>query len=259
MALFPLSTYGLLLWLNHLMMPEARLSLVALFNLAFFSTQFGRLWTFFWAGILYHLLLIGWMRHVTLEGMVVTAIMLSTYNLPWFWLSRKAIDFALNQKFGKRLIYLAVLPSAWVSLEWARCQFTLGFPWCPLSVTQWERPVMIQVASYTGSWGISFFLIFFNLCVGSYLHHLIIRRKGLNTGKFSSFCPDFYLGILLFILMIAPFVLSRKKMSNDIKDEVVRVGICQPYLTDKWKKGNASLHKDTLRRQTRLIAKMNLI
>ena len=102
---------------------------------------------------------------------------------------------------------------------------------------------MIQVASYTGSWGIFFFLIFFNLCVGSYLHHLIIRRKGLNTGKFSSFCPDFYLGILLFILMIAPFVLSRKKMSNDIEDEVVRVGICPALFSDKWKKGNTSLHK----------------
>ena len=64
---------------------------------------------------------------MTLEGMVVTAIMLSTYNLPWFWLSGKAIDFALNQKFGKRLIYLAVLPSTWVSLEWAVVNLPLVF------------------------------------------------------------------------------------------------------------------------------------
>ena len=165
-ALFSaLSTYGLLLLAQPPNdAPEAAFGflLPCLIWFSFRPKLSKVLWTFFWAGILYHLLLIGWMRHVTLEGMVVTAIMLSTYNLPWFWLSRKAIDFALNQKFGKRLIYLAVLPSAWVSLEWARCQFTLGFPWCPLSVTQWERPVMIQVASYTGSWAFLFliFLIF---------------------------------------------------------------------------------------------------
>ena len=76
-----------------------------------------------------------------------------------------------------RILVLVALSSLWVAVEWWRTLFTLGFPWCPLSVTQWERPVLLQASSFAGGWVVSFFLVFFNLCVGSYLHHLLIRRR----------------------------------------------------------------------------------
>ena len=115
---------------------------------------------FFFAGILYHLTLVGWMRHISLSGLFLASILLSLYNLPWFWLARMLIPTAIAGGFKYRFLTLIILPSAWVSVEWLRCQFTLGFPWCPLSITQWERPVLLQTAQWLGGGEFLFFLFF---------------------------------------------------------------------------------------------------
>lgn len=210
---------------------------------------------FFIAGILYHLSLVGWMRHISFGGLFSACILLSIYNLPWFLLARILVPRAAASSFKCRFLILLVLPSAWVSMEWLRCQFTLGFPWCPLSVTQWERPILLQTSQWIGSWGVSFFLVLFNLCLSSYLHHILVRRRKSTGGIFGNICPDFYLAIVVFIFMVSPFFLFKNDISSD--RQKFNVGICQPYLKDKWKGGNAEIHKDTLKRQTRFLGLMN--
>ena len=210
--------------------------------------------SFFVAGFLYHVSLIGWMRHVAMPGMLSSSILLSIYNLPWFFLASVLIPWSLKGKFFHRLVSIFGLSFTWVAIEWARCQFTLGFPWCPLSVTQWERPVLLQTAQWFGGWIVSFFLVFFNLCLASYVHHLIIRRKNLKAGMFGNICPDFYLAILLFIFMISPFFMDREDSGTETK--VLKIGICQPYLLEKWKGDNADLHKEILSRQTSFLGLM---
>ena len=146
------------------------------------------------SGFLYHVLLIGWMRHVSFPGMALSSIILTFYNLPWFFVAYRWINSVLNSRFSIRLLTILGLSSLWVLIEWARSLFSLGFPWCPLSVTQWERPAILQLVPYFGGWIVSFFLIFFNLCLASYLHHLLVRRRiGSNSGYFSSLCPEFYM------------------------------------------------------------------
>ena len=162
-------------------------------------------WTFLISGFFYHICLIWWMRHISYGGLIMASVLQSFYLLPWFLVARMMINYGLSQSFLKRFFFLITLPAVWVSIEWLRCQFTLGFPWCPLSVTQWERPIILQALAWCGAWSLSFFLIFFNLCIGSYLHHLLVRRRLVRSGVFSSFCPDFYLGIIFFLLLLAPF------------------------------------------------------
>ncbi|MBT3668046.1 MAG: apolipoprotein N-acyltransferase [Opitutae bacterium] len=210
---------------------------------------------FFLAGILYHLSLVGWMRHISFSGMLMACVLLSLYYLPWFLLARVLIPKAIEGGFRHRFLILIILPSAWVSVEWLRCQFTLGFPWCPLSVTQWERPVLLQTAQWLGAWGISFFLVFLNLSLCSYLHHLLVRRQNSKGGIFGNICPDFYLAILLFVFMLSPFFLFRSYSPIGVQE--YKVGLCQPYLLEKWKGGNADLHKDILTRQTHFLGLMN--
>lgn len=210
---------------------------------------------FFTAGVLYHLSLVGWMRHISIGGLFSTSMILSIYFLPWFILARLMTPWALRGAFKSRILTIIGLSSAWVSIEWLRCQFTLGFPWCPLSVTQWERPVLLQTAQWLGSWGVSFFLVLFNLCLCSYLHHLLVRRKEMRRGLMGNVCPDFYLAILVFIFMLSPFFLFQNRGSGVVKK--FNVGLCQPYLREKWKGGNAGIHKDTLSRQTSFLGLMN--
>ena len=202
--------------------------------------------------------LVGWIRHITFPGMLAATFLLSLYNLPWFLLAAKLIPRAAKGGFRQRLGTMIGLSAFWVSIEWVRGQFTLGFPWCPLSVTQWERPAILQTLPWTGAWSVSFFLVFFNLTIASYLHHLLVRRRNRQGGAFSSFCPDFYVGILLFALMVSPFFLFRTGSNENAAEErTVRVGVCQPFLTNKWESQSVALHKEILVRQTRFLALTN--
>jgi len=210
--------------------------------------------TFFLSGILYHMSLVGWMRHISLGGMLTACMLLSVYFLPWFLLARLLVPSSLGSGFRSRIISIIGLSCAWVSMEWLRCQFTLGFPWCPLSVTQWQRPVLLQNAQWFGSWIVSFFLVFFNLCLCSYIHHLLVRRRNSSSGVFSNICPDFYLAVLFFVFMITPFMLKQKSLNH--RPERFDVGLCQPYLLEKWDSGNAEMHKNILSRQTSVLGLM---
>ena len=94
--------------------------------------------SFLFSGFLYYLSLVGWMRHVTVGGMLGACSLLSIYNLPWFFTARLVVPIALRSGFKIRIISIFGLSCVWISMEWFRCQFTLGFPWCPLSVTQFK-------------------------------------------------------------------------------------------------------------------------
>ena len=208
-------------------------------------------------GFLYHVLLIGWMRHVSFPGMALSSIILTFYNLPWFFVAYRWINSVLNSRFSIRLLSISGLSSLWVLIEWARSLFSLGFPWCPLSVTQWERPAILQLVPYFGGWIVSFFLIFFNLCLASYLHHLLVRRRsGSSSSYFSSLCPEFYVCMCFFLVMLSPLFL--KSTATNIHDKAkIRIGICQPYLKNKWSPENISDHKTTLIKQTTILASLS--
>ena len=211
----------------------------------------------FAGGFLYHILLVGWIRHVSFPGMVLASLVLSLYNLPWYLLAYRWIPIAINSSFVTRILFITALASFWVFIEWARSLFSLGFPWCPLSVTQWERPAILQLVPFFGGWIVSFFLIFFNLCLLSYLHHLLVRRReNRQSGYFSSLCPEFYLCMAFFLVMLSPlFFRSAKKEHHEIAK--IRVGVCQPYLKNKWSPENISSHKRTLIEQTKLLSSLS--
>jgi apolipoprotein N-acyltransferase len=205
------------------------------------------------SGWAYQIAMVGWMRHVSFGGMCTATFLLSFYQAIWYVVARMLFSWFSEGGLKVRILVLVALSSLWVAVEWGRTLFTLGFPWCPLSVTQWERPVLLQASSYAGGWVVSFFLVFFNLCVGSYLHHLLIRRRKAEGFFNRSICPELYLGILMLFLMVYPFF-SKFNTKDNFPEKTIRVGICQPYLQDKWEEGRAVQHKETLRKQTQFLA-----
>jgi apolipoprotein N-acyltransferase len=241
---FPEAAYFFLLpfliWLNF--KPEQKSVLISLFV----------------TGVIYQISLLFWIRHVSFPGLAAMAIILSSYNLPWYIAARKLVPIFVVGSFRVRLTLLLGLSSLWVAIEWARGLFSLGFPWCPLSVTQWERPALLQLVPYFGGFIVSFFLIFFNLCLASYLHHLLVRRTKDNpSGYFSNLCPDFYFCMLFFLLMLSPLFIKVDKSHLSVHENEgsnLRVGICQPYLKNKWISSNAQKNKNLLIEQTKLVA-----
>ena len=207
------------------------------------------------SGWIYQIMMVGWMRHISLGGMITATFLLSCFQSVWFLVARSWIERIDLLGFPQRFLVIMGLSCLWVSIEWIRTLFTLGFPWCPLSVSQWERPVLLQAAWHGGSWTISFFLIFFNLCIGSYLHHLLVRRHKTKGFLIRSICPDLYIALLVLFLMVYPYFRGNGSLQSE-SSRHLRVGICQPYLKDKWMEGRATEHKQTLAQQTEFLSLM---
>ena len=59
--------------------------------------------------------------------------------------------------------------AAWVALEMVRVRLFGGFPWALLGVSQYQMVPLIQIASVTGVYGISFLVTWFSLSLFSAL------------------------------------------------------------------------------------------
>src|SRR5262249_21533083 len=55
----------------------------------------------------------------------------------------------------------------WVTLEWLRGWFFIGFPWAALGYSQYRFHSLVQMAEVTGVYGVSAVLVLFNMVVAA--------------------------------------------------------------------------------------------
>jgi apolipoprotein N-acyltransferase len=65
--------------------------------------------------------------------------------------------------------------AVWVALEMVRVRFLGGFPWNPLGASQYQLIPLIQIASVTGDYGVSFLVVWVSLSLFSAVR-MIFRR-----------------------------------------------------------------------------------
>ena len=79
-----------------------------------------------------------------------------------------AAGLSLFQQGGRDVVWLA--PALWVTLEWLRGWFFIGFPWGALGYSQYRFHDLVQIAEVTGVYGVSAVLVLFNVVVAEVLH-----------------------------------------------------------------------------------------
>lgn len=139
-------------------------------------------------------------------------------------------------------------------LEWSRTWLFWGFPWAPLALSQWERPVVLQIAAWSGAYGVSFLLIFFNLCLAQTLQHRFMRReRKLWMGWFS---PDLYVGMgaLGFCIYIFFSALPHPNSA----ERMFTAAVVQPYIAPelKWDINRELENLEILERHTRFVSSL---
>jgi apolipoprotein N-acyltransferase len=78
---------------------------------------------------------------------------------------------------GKLRIPIAVtLPIAWTAVEWIRTYYPIGFPWNLLGYAAYRNLQLIQFAEFTGVYGVSALIIFFNAVTYIVLFRVYSRR-----------------------------------------------------------------------------------
>ena len=107
-----------------------------------------------------------WLRHMEPPmgwvALVILSGIMAGFYLPWYAAARWLFPRAMEHTLRPRLIALLGLAGGWVVTEWVRTWLFFGFPWATLAVSQWQRPPMLPLAAWTGAYGVSFILIFFN-------------------------------------------------------------------------------------------------
>jgi apolipoprotein N-acyltransferase len=137
------------------MEPLAYLGLVPLF-IVLSVVSYG--WGLFYGvcfGVFTNLIVNYWLGPYSLVSLQVTIIVFFLlyllFMVPALWLYRRI----------RRLRFL-VLPLAWVVFDYLRSTGFFGYPWGLIGTTQYRFLPLIQMASITGVWGVSFVVILIN-------------------------------------------------------------------------------------------------
>jgi apolipoprotein N-acyltransferase len=187
-----------------------------------------------------------WLRHVTVVGTLLLAAILALFFAVWL----AACGRPVSRGDGRWIAPAAA--ALWVLLEWTRSWLFWGFPWNPVSVSQWNRPAVLSLVSVTGGWGLSFLLVWINVALARWSRQPFTawRRKGflpfLRAVPLSLVVP---IGVLLAsAIWYFPSSLRR------VPSEPVRVGFVQPYASMKWDADTVSENLRVLWAETRRAA-----
>lgn len=206
----------------------------------------------FWAGLgsgwVSWLSLLFWLRHVTWTGTIFLALLLALVFTAWLIPVRWVWPKILHYPVWQRICIVAGLAGLWTLLEYTRTFIFTGFPWLPLAASQWNRPALLQILAFTGFYGLSFILIFFNMGLALYLYKLFRSREKGPLHR--SLCVEFYLALAL---LLFAFGLSFQTGFFQKKDDrSIKVGLVQPYIpyNEKWDQDAVEKIRTTLKEQS---------
>ncbi len=135
--------------------------------------------------------------------------------------STKSKRFLSNDRW----LPLVFGPLLWVSLEWLRSFFLIGFPWASLGYSQHRALNLIQMAEVTSVYGISALVIFGNLVLFT-----LVYKRGPGRGRL-------LLGTAVLILGVLGWGSWRRAQLAALPHEHrLRVGVVQGNIaqTEKW-------------------------
>ena len=201
-----------------------------------FRTAFYRGWL---AGFVFNLLTLYWVAYTQGGGPAVVGgtLLLATY-LGLFVGAFLGVQNLLVAQWGR--VALAATPFLWTATEYLMSLGELGFPWLLLGHSQAASPSVIQYATWTGVYGVSFWLALTNL--------LVTRALQADRDRLRSVLA--LSGAILLPYLHGVAVIDG---SGEEAAETVRVAVVQPNLSrqDKWGSGGLERSFDTLEALTR--------
>lgn len=194
------------------------------------------LWSALGAGWIGCLLTLFFLRHVWFGFPFIAGAYGGLYIGSWLFIASIVFKEAIRRSAVIRLMMLLGLAGLWVIFEWIRGWLLSGFPWLPLAASQWQKPVLLQILSWTGVYGLSFVLIFFNLAITSFIINLIRSVTKSQTSqariRFVN-CAEIYVAIGFFVITI--FLFLRELRKKESQEFAFNVGMVQTNIAPQLK------------------------
>jgi apolipoprotein N-acyltransferase len=149
------------------------------------------------AGLAHFLSSLYWLLLIPVTGFPVLgwfslSAFIALYPAVWVWLVAKyevrsapvlrsstATEGGKRESWLQRTLWSLTGAAIWVALEMIRVRFLGGFPWNPLGASQYQLIPLIQIASVTGVYGVSFLVVWVSLSLFS-AGRMIFRRPTLR-------------------------------------------------------------------------------
>ncbi len=125
----------------------------------------------FICGVLFYLGALYWIFHVTTVGLIVLCFYLALY------FGIFGLFFNLFGFYRSGFTFI-VIPIVWIFLEYIQSHLFTGFGWLLLGYSQYKNLPLIQIADFSGVYGVSFVIMMVNVAVYKLLkksfHEIII-------------------------------------------------------------------------------------
>jgi apolipoprotein N-acyltransferase len=148
----------------------------------------------FWLVSLYWLLLIPVTGFPILGWFALSAFVALYFGI-WAWLLAGKIGVS---SWTQRNLWSLAGAASWVALEMIRASFLGGFPWNLLGTSQYQLTPLIQIASVTGVYGISFLVVWSSLSLFSAGRMIFAKPNSRFAWQ-----PEVFLPLLVVTILFA--------------------------------------------------------
>ncbi len=153
--------------------------------------------------------------------------------------SAGVLERFLEVPWGRRLVWGLTCAALWVAGEMIQARFLSGFPWNLLGSSQFRMTPVIQVASVTGIYGVSFLTVWFG--VSLLMAGVVVLRRSQT--------PRRWLGEVAVVLLVLAAVIAHgystvlaagRTLAGSENGEVplagpsVRLALVQPSIPQQW-------------------------
>jgi len=157
-------------------------------------------------------------------GWVSLGVYVALYPAVWVWLmSNFESRISSFESWSRRTLWALAGAAVWVALEMIRARLFSGFPWNLIGVSQFQLTPLIQIASVTDVYGVSFLVVWVSLSLLSAVK-TIFRRP---TVRFT-WLADFILPLFV-ITAIFAFGSVRLRDQNP-PNSTLHVTLVQPSI-----------------------------
>lgn len=202
-----------------------------------------KIFVFSWlAGIISNLILLYWLYPTLLMNGVghfpaALGIFLLSLYLGLYW-GIFGISVSALVKLNLRFKYL-LIPGIWVLLEYAKSYLFTGFPWLLSGYSLWKIPQFLQIASFTGIYGLSYLVVFINTLIAI----------SINTKKVKPVISAIIVTAMVFIY--GTITIKRCNTEENFKISIMQGNISQyKKFNDAFKQeildAYSKLHRDAL-------------
>jgi apolipoprotein N-acyltransferase len=185
------------------------------------------------AGIVYFVGIFPWINEVRSAG--ILAIGLGHLYLGLYFGLFSAIMSLIVRRLSLPLLTAAPV---WVAVEYLRSHFLfLAFPWALLGHTQYLNLPILQVASLSGAYGVSFLLVLANGAIADVIGQWIDgNRLKVSNRPVSIKYKPVYAGLMVFVVIAVSWGLGRWAISREVSGTPFSLAVVQGNIPQgmKW-------------------------